>query len=141
MYKYEDLECSILSCFFLKPELMEQTKLEDKHFKNYYRVWRFMKAFYKKYNNFDLTLMCSVCKNRWKFMQYVIDIFEQEPTASRFKEYEEQLIYLYNEDEKDKWIIKKIYQKTCDLWVRNITTEEFKRQVDYIYQQANKIFD
>lgn len=141
MNKYSDLECSILSCILIRPKLIEETILKDEHFVNYQRVWKFMKSFYKKFGNFDLTIMCSICKEQYKLMQCMIDLLEQEPTTQNFKLYEKQLIDLYNEEEKDKWIIKKVYEETCDLWTRNITTKEFKEKVDSLYLQAEKIFE
>ncbi len=138
--RYNDLECSILSCILIKPDFMEKTVLEDKHFVNYQKIWIFMKSFYKKFGNFDLTLMCSVCKNQRKLLMYIKDLIMMEPTICHFQEYENQLIYLFNEEEKDKWIIKKTYETTCDLWTRNITTKEFKTKIDDIYSQANEIF-
>ena len=53
---YIDLEISILSCLLQKPELMEDTILEDKYFTKHKKIWLFMKAFYKRFNNFDITL-------------------------------------------------------------------------------------
>lgn len=140
MNKYSDLESSILCCLLIKPELMNELKLEDKHFVNNKQIWGFMKSFYKKFKNFDITLMCSLCKNRKRLMRYIIDLLELEPTSSNFDLYQQQLIDLYNEEEKDKWIIEKVYKATCDLWVRNITTREFILKITDIYQNANEIF-
>ena len=63
MNKYNDLEMSILSCLLLKPELlMESLIIEDKHFIKHKKLWVFMKEFYNKFHNFDITLMCSINK-------------------------------------------------------------------------------
>lgn len=140
MDKYNDLECSILCCILIEPELINKTILEDKHFVNYQAIWKFMKAFYNKYKTFDITLMCSVCKGKYKLMRYIDDILKCEPTYCNFELYEKQLIFLYNEEEKDKWLIKKIYETTCDLWVRSITTQDFKQIIENLYNEANKIF-
>lgn len=140
MKKYNDLECSILCCILIEPELINKTILEDKYFINYQAIWKFMKAFYKKFKTFDITLMCSVCKDKYKLMQYIMDILKSEPTSNNFELYEQQLIYLYNEEEKDKWLIKKIYETTCDLWVRSITPQDFKQRINNLYNEADKIF-
>ncbi len=140
MNKYNDLECSILSCLLIKPDLMNQLILEDKHFIGYQRVWKFMQAFYKKFGNFDITLMASVCSNQKKLIGYIKDLLECEPTCLNFNVYQQQLIDLYNEEEKDKWIIKRAYEITCDLWVRNITTSEYKNKIEELYVKANEIF-
>ena len=140
MRKYGDLECSILSCLLIKPKLMEEVILEDKHFVNYQRIWQFMKRFYKKFGNFDFNLMASVCTDQYKLMMYIVNISNCEPTYLNFNKYQKQLIDLYNEEEKDKWIIKKVYEEVCDLWVRNITTKEFKTRIEEIYKNVEEIF-
>lgn len=140
MNKYYDLETSILCCFMLKPELMETTKLEDKHFIKNQRMWQFMKSFYKKFGTFDITLMASVIDDKYKLMRYIVDIFNTEPTPFMFEKYEKQLIDLYNEDKKEKWIIHKIQQQADNLWVRNINSQEFLLKVNEIINNANEIF-
>lgn len=140
MNKYYDLETSILCCFMLKPELMEVTKLEDKHFVKNQRMWQFMKSFYKKFGTFDITLMASVINDKYKLMRYVVDIFNTEPVPNRYEIYEKQLIDLYNEDEKEKWIIKRIQQETDNLWVRNINSQEFLLKINEIINNADEIF-
>ena len=138
MNKYNNLERSLLSCILINPKLMETTILEDKYFVNYQRIWKFMQAFYKKFQTFDITLMCSVCKNQYKFIQYIIDILEEEPTSNNFELYQKQLIDLYNEEEKERCLIKKIYEITCDLWVRNINTKQFKEKIENLYIEIEK---
>ena len=87
-----DLELSILSCLLQKPELMEEVILEDKHFKNNYKLWKFMQSFYKKFHNFDVTLMCSVVDKRYKLIDYIKVLIDLEPNPNLFKEYQEQLL-------------------------------------------------
>ena len=132
--KNNDLEISALCCILLKPELIETTRLEDKHFKNTQRVWQFMKAFYKKFKCFDIELMANSCKDNFRMMNYITVILESEATAVHFKEYEQKLIDDFEESEKDKWIIKKVFKYANELYLRNITTEEFKKIVDKIYE-------
>lgn len=139
-YKIDDLEFSILSCLLLKPELMEKLKLEDKHFVRTQRMWQFMKSFYKKFKNFDINLMYSVCKDKFQIIEYISLLLDFEPTASSFEQYQEQLIKLYEEKEKDKWIVEKVFGFANELLVRNISTDEFKKQIDAVYHQANEIF-
>ena len=76
MNKYNNLELSILSCLLQRSELMEQIKLEDKHFIKQKRLWLFMKSFYKKFGNFDLTLMTTVAKNKYIMMDYIMLIYK-----------------------------------------------------------------
>ncbi len=140
MNKYNDLEISILSCLLLKPKLMDNIKLEDKHFIKHHRLWLFMKAFYKKFGTFDISLMYSVADNKYQFTEYMAWLLEVEPSPSLFELYEQQLIDLYNENKKDKYIIEEVYKLANDLFVRNITTDDFKHKVVAIYRNADEIF-
>lgn len=141
MEKYIDLEVSILSCLLQRPQLMENTILEDKYFIKNKKIWSFMKAFYKKFKNFDFTLMMSISKNKNMMVEYICWLVEQEPAPSLFKEYEKQLINLYNETKKEKWIIEKIYDLSNELYVRNIKVDEFQNKIKEIYENAEKIFE
>ena len=141
MNKYIDLEVSILSCLLQRPQLMENTILEDKYFVKHKKIWSFMKAFYKKFGNFDLTLMMSISKNKNITIEYICWLVEQEPAPSLFKEYEKQLIDLYNETKKEKWIIEKIYDLSNELYVRNIKLDEFQNKIKEIYKNAERIFE
>ncbi len=141
MNKYNDLELSILSCLLQRPELMKDSILEDKYFIKHKKIWLFMKAFYNKFENFDITLMMSVSKNKYRMSEYICWLVEQEPAPSLFKMYEKQLIDLYNENEKDKYIIEKVYDLANELYVRNITTYDFKNKINEIYESANKLIE
>ena len=138
---YVDLEISILSCLLQRPELMEDTILEDKYFIKHKKIWLFMKAFYKRFKNFDITLMMSISKNKYRMSEYICWLAEQEPAPSLFKQYEKQLIDLYNETKKEKWIIEKSYELANDLYVRNIKVDEYIDKIKQIYDNAEKIFN
>ena len=140
MDKYNDLEMSILSCIYLKPELIENSILEDKYFIKHKKLWLFMKAFYKKFKTFDITLMCSVCKNQYKLLDYFILIADTEPTPYLFDYYVEELITKYNESKKDKWLREKIYSLASELYIRNIDFVQFNDKLDKIYKDSEKIF-
>lgn len=140
MNKYNNLEISILSCILQKPSLMEDTILEDKYFIKNKKLWLFMKAFYKKFKTFDITLMCSVCKNEYKLMDYIIWLLDVEPAPSVFKHYEKQLIDLYNESKKERWIIDRVYSLASELYIKNITIPEFNDKLNQIYVNADKLF-
>ena len=140
MNKYNNLEISILSCILQKPSLMEDTILEDKYFIKNKKLWLFMKAFYKKFKTFDITLMCSVCKNEYKLMDYIIWLLDVEPAPSVFKHYEQQLIDLYNESKKERWIIDRVYSLASELYIKNITISEFNDELNQIYINADKLF-
>ena len=135
-----DLELSILSCLLQKPELMEEVILEDKHFKNNYKLWKFMQSFYKKFHNFDTTLMYSVVDKRYKLMDYVKVLIDLEPNPNLFKQYQEQLLRAFLDTERDKYIVGKVFGIANDLIARNVTTSDFKTMVDEIYKNADELF-
>lgn len=138
--KTNDLEKSVLSCLLIKPELMEQLILEDKHFVKTQRMWQFMKAFYNKFKTFDIQLMYSVCKDKWQIINYIIMLLDVEITTHNFDKYQRQLIELYGESKKEKWIVDKIYELANNLYVRNIELKDFDHNLKKIYEDADKIF-
>lgn len=140
MNKYNDLEMSVLSCIILKPELMKQIKFKDEHIIKHNRLWQFMKAFYKKFGNFDPALMFDMCSNNWKLVMYIERLADLELSTNHFEEYQQRLIESYEELKKDKWIIDKVYNLANDLYVRNIKVDEFRDKVDKIYEDADKLY-
>lgn len=140
MNSYYDLEINVLSCFLQKPELMQQTTLEDKHFIKNQRVWQFMKAFYAKFQTFDLILMYQVCKDKYKIIEYLTWLLQVEPIVSNFEKYEQMLIRTYEENKKDKWIVEKIYSSANELYVGNINLNDFKNKIKKIEEQAEVLF-
>lgn len=140
MQKYYDLEINILSCILQKPQLMEKSILEDKHFVKHKKLWLFMKAVYKKFGTFDFVIMYKIIKNKYEFIEYMKMLVEVEPAPSLFEEYQKQLIEEYNQKKKDKWIIEQIYSLANDLMVGNVEVNDFKNKVNEIYDNANEIF-
>lgn len=136
----EDIELNILACLIYKPELMEQLILEDKHFLKHKRMWLFMKAFYKKFKTFDSTLMATVATDKRQVVDYTSLIIMCNPIIENFNLYQQRLIEMCEENEKDKWIIRKVYDLANDLLVRNITVQEFKEKFKKTCEDANKIF-
>lgn len=141
MEKYEDdLELNILACLLIKPKLMNELILEDKHFLKHKRMWLFMKSFYKKFKTFDSKLMATVASDRRQVIDYTSLIVMCNPDYENFNLYQQRLIEMYEENEKDKWIIRKIYDLANDLLVRSITVEDFKINFEKVCNDANKIF-
>lgn len=134
MKRYDNLELRILSCLVLKPELMNKLVVEDKHFKAYYRLWKFMKAFYSKFGTFDCELMYSVCKDKYQILKYMEFLLDLEPTTKNFNLYQKQLIEQYEENERDKIAIEKIYEWANELYVRNMSVDKFKTLIDELYK-------
>ena len=141
MNKCNDLELTILSCLLQKPELMNNLIVEDKHFQKRKKIWLFMKSFYNKFGNFDLSLMYSVCKNKYRIIEYILWILEKDAYTSRFEEYQKQLIEMCEETKKEKYISEKIFEAANDLYVKKISLNEFENELKKIYEKANKIFE
>ena len=141
MSKYGDLELSILSCLLIRPRLMDTIDIEDKYFVKHRRIWIFMKTFYKRFGNFDIDLMYSITNSKYQLMQYITRILEIEASPSLIEAYIKQLKNLYNESNKDKWIIEKVFELANELYVRAIEPGQFKEKVDKVYENAERIFE
>lgn len=137
---YNDMEFQVLSCIIQKPDLMERVKLEDKHFVNHKRLWVFMKAFYRKFGNFDFSLMYDIVDKKDMFMEYMCRLYDFELLPHRFEQYQQRLINKYEENKKDEWIIHQIYDKANELYVRSITIDEFKEKIQRICEVASEIY-
>jgi hypothetical protein len=141
MNKYDDLEICILSCLLIKPDLMKNIKFEDKHIRKHKGMWKFMKAFYSKFGNFDINLMHSVCKDKWHIINYIELLACEDGLPCYFEDYQNRLIEKYNETQKDDYIIDKIYDLNMDLICRRIKTNDYKYKIDEIFEKANKIYE
>lgn len=140
MYNYGNLELLVLSCIWLKPKLLETTKLEDKHFINSKKIWSFMKAYYKKFGTFDSELMCKVASNKYKMVDYLKVISKLEPTPANFEMYENLLIELYEEEKKEKWLRGKALDLANEFYNKAIDSKEFKNKINDLYIQVEEIF-
>ena len=130
MQQYYDLEMNILTCLLLKPELMNNLKLEDKHFIKTQRMWQFMKAFYKKFETFDVALMYNVCSDKYRLSQFIEQLLDNPAFVYNFDKYQMQLINLYNQKREERYIIKDIYKLSNDLLVGNISWEFFYKKIE-----------
>lgn len=138
MFDYGHIELSILSCFWLKPELLNETKLEEKHFKYGKKIFVLFKSFYKKFGNLDIESICHLVNDQYKFMDYMKVITQQEPTVANFKMYEDLLIDLYNEEDHERWLRSAAFSIANDFYTRNINSKEFKEQIDKLYMQPKE---
>ena len=139
MNKYNNLEVSILSILLQKPNLMNNLIIDEKYFIKNKKIWLFMKSFYKRFGNFDLNLMYSVCKNKYHLVSHLEHLALSEPCPSLFEEYQKQLMKEYDELKKDKWIREKVYELANDYYVMNLSLEDFKKEINNIELKANKI--
>lgn len=137
---YYNLELTILSCVLQKPELMKKSILDDKYFIKYKKLWIFMKSIYNKFGTFDCELMVSISNNQYKIMDYIKLLIDKEPVPSNFEKYQKQLIELYNQTKKEKYIIEEIYKIANELYVRNFSLEEFDFEYHRILRNANNLY-
>lgn len=142
MSEYKKLELAIIQCLKINPKLNDELIVEEKHFKNYFRLFKFMQIFYKKYKSYDYILMYSVCKEKKDLLHYIeiLTNFNDVVQISQFSNYQKRLIELSEEAEKDKFTILKIYDLTNELIVRNITVKEFKDKLNEIYELAEAVY-
>lgn len=141
MNKYTDLEMSIISCILQEPKLIEKILSKENYFIKHKKLILFLKTIYNKFGCFDINLMCNACKNEYKLMDYIEWLVQLEPVPSHIDLYLNQLEELRTELKKDKWIREKIYSLASELYVKNITIEDFKIKSSRIYLDAEKLFD
>lgn len=140
MEKYNDLELIIMSCLLQRPELMKKAKLKNHHFVKHEKLWIFMKAIYERFGCFDIPLMATVAKNKYKLMEYIEMIIEKEPAPSNFEKYQDLLINMYEQKKKDNFIKEKIYKLATDLYVGNIDIEKFEMRYKGTLYTADEVF-
>lgn len=137
MYDYAEVELSLLSCFWLSPKLLEETKLEEKHFIHYKRLFVLFQSFYKKFGNLNIESVCNAVKDQYKLMRYIKDVIEKEPLPNRFEMYQSLLLELYNESKEEKWLREKAFELANDFYMKNINSKQFKEQIDNLYKNVN----
>lgn len=138
---YGDLEESILACLLLNPNNMKKLIVEEKHFKKFGYLFVFMNEFYKKYHNFDTTLMLAVVKGNDELtildaITYLLDIFV---IPTHFMDYQNKLIDMYGRSKKEEWLRKKIYEKATRLYVGSISVEQYNEEIKRLYEHADRI--
>lgn len=140
LWKYDDLEMTVLCCLFLHPEFMEETILEEKYFKTKSAVWIYMKSFYERFKTFDLALMLSMSKQKNSILKTIMALMDYDPVSSNFKLYEQMLIEKYNETERDDWIREKTFEIATDYYFKKISREEFEIKTMGAVKMADELF-
>ena len=130
---YELLEKAVLDSIILNPDLMKNIKLDDKHFKTHRRLWCFIKECYKRFGTLDIPTMARVCPNASDMIDYVADILMSQSSYTRFYIYQEQLLGLYKNYEE----VKGYYDLALKLYKRDITLDEYKKEVKYLIGDKN----
>ena len=140
MNEYYGLEASVLSCLILKPNLMNDLILEDKHFIKYQRIWQYMKSFYKKYSTFDLQIMFALCKDKYSLIDYIKILVLNDVDVDNFNLYQQALLDEFNENKKERWIKNKIFVLTNELINQNISLKDFDLKYKKLYEDVNLLF-
>lgn len=140
MNEYYGIEASVLSCLILKPNLMNDLILEDKHFIKYQRIWQYMKSFYKKYSTFDLQLMFALCKDKYSLIDYIKILVLNDVDVDNFNLYQQALLDEFNENKKERWIKNKIFVLTNELINQNISLKDFDLKYKKLYEDVNLLF-
>ena len=135
-----DIELDIMCCLLLKPELMKKIRVEDKHFVKHKRLWIFMENFYNRFKTFDISLMNSVCKDKYQLLTSIEMLLDREPTAINFERYQDLLIQQYSENRYEKWVILNICDLSDKLYLGEVKVSEYVSKVAKIYMQADEIF-
>ena len=139
MNKYTDLEMSIISCFLQEPDLIKKIEGKENYFIKHKKLILFLKAIYNKFQCFDINLMCNVCKNEYKLMDYIEWLVQLEPIPKHIDYYIQELEELRTELKKDKWVREKIYYLASELLVKKINVDDFNIQLQEIYKKSEKI--
>ena len=140
LWKYDDLEMTVLCCLFLHPEFMEETILEEKYFKTKSAVWIYMKSFYERFKTFDLALMLSMSKKKNNILKTIMALMDYDPVSSNFKLYEQRLVEKYQESEQDDWMREKALEIATDYYFKKITKEEFENKILGLSKMADELF-
>lgn len=140
MNKYNDLEMSIISCFIQKPELIKKIEGKEKYFIKHKKLILFLQAVYKKFGNYDLNILFEVCREEYKLLMYIECLAQLEPAPSNIDLYIKQLEELRIESKKEKWLREKIYSLASELYIKNITIQEFNDKLEKIYKNSDEIF-
>lgn len=122
---YEIIEKAVLDAMICKPDLIKDTKLEDKHFKNHRRLWLFIKECYQRYRMIDVPTMARICPNDSELIDYIADIMDTGCSYVRFSYYQDFLLELYEDFE----VIEKIYALSKKLYIRDIKLNDFKKEI------------
>lgn len=137
--KAKNMELNIMCCLLLKPTLMEQLIIEDSEFKNYKRLWKFLKAFYNRFKNFDIELMVSVCNDKYQILEYAEMIMERQATTAHFEDYQHRLLELNRKQKYESFFSEKIYEYLFELDTEQINTEEFVKKTNELYKKIQML--
>lgn len=131
MDQYEEMERAILNCLITKPELFENIKLNEKHFKKHRRFYTFIKEYYDTFGKFDIPLLKTTCKNPREAIDYIADIIDARSITANFDLYQDRLLLMYKDFDK----IEDIHKLEHKLYTRSISLEEFISELKSILRR------
>lgn len=139
--KRRELEAYVLACLLIDPKLFNKLIVSEKHFKSYGYILTFFKEFYKRYKSLDIALMMTTVKDESHTqlsitLDYLMEVFV---IPTHFDDYQKALITMAKTSAKEEWLRKKIYEKATELFIGNIDTDEFTREINSLYKNAERI--
>ena len=142
--KYNNIEAfeeQILGCLILEPNLMKDLIVKEKHFVKNKSLFKFFVQFYEIHKTLDIVIMLAVCpKNKIKLINKIVEIVDNVMCHTcKFNLYQKYLITLQEEEQKEKLNILKIDDLANKLYLRGITVEEFKKEIEKIMKCSLKL--
>lgn len=128
MLQYEEIERAILNCLIIQPDLFENIKVNEKHFKKHRRFYTFIKEYYDTFGKFDISLLKSTCKNPGEALDYIAEIIDTTSIVANFDLYQERMLKMYDNFET----IEEIHKLERKLYTREIDLDEFKNEIKRI---------
>lgn len=137
---YASMEENVLACYLIKPEYLEGTVLETKHFKKYAQIFSFFKECYQIYGNLDISIIFSCIKGNSEqqlveIVERLLDIFV---IPTHYKSYEHRLLNSYKISKRDEWLKKRYNEEINKLNLGVMSIDEFKDKINDIYAESNK---
>ena len=137
--KQKNMELNIMCCLLMRPELMEEMEIGDEEFRNYKRLWKFLKAFYNRFRNFDIELMASVCNDKYQIVEYAQMILERQASTTNFKKYQKMLVEFNHKEKLETFFTDKIFEYAFELSVGTINSDEFTDKTNELYEKIQAI--
>ena len=81
-------------------------------------------------------MMMSFAKNKNKVLMMVMELMDYDVLVSRFKIYEQRLIEMSKEEEKEMRLIRITSDLLLDLQFHKINFEQFKDEINRLYETS-----
>lgn len=99
-----------------------------------------MKEVYNSRGTLDLALLDDYVNKKTNGLSILIDIVSNTfVIPSNFRLYENELIKIYNQDKKEKYLREKIYEEATKLYLGNISSKLFYKKIQELKERADKV--